>query len=67
MLENGYTPSIKRLGIPDKFIEHGSERELCKICGLDVDSILKEIRSFSYDKSPDTVPVLHHSTDTIIV
>ena len=32
-----------QLGIPDRFIEHGSVPELKKICGLDPDSILKAI------------------------
>ncbi|MGL4992523.1 MAG: 1-deoxy-D-xylulose-5-phosphate synthase [Bacteroidales bacterium] len=43
MSENGYTPRIKRLGIPDKFITHGSVNELHAICGYDQASILKAI------------------------
>lgn len=37
--EVGYKGEIKRLGIPDMFVEHGSPDELYKLCGLDVKSI----------------------------
>ena len=31
------------LGIPDKFLEHGSQEEVHKICGLDKNGILSKI------------------------
>lgn len=36
---NQYKNSIKTMGIPDDFIEHGTILELQKICGIDVTSI----------------------------
>lgn len=39
--ENNYTTPIKTLGVPDVFIEHGTVEELQKICGIDVESIMK--------------------------
>jgi 1-deoxy-D-xylulose-5-phosphate synthase len=30
---------VKRLGVPDRFIPHGSQEELRKICGFDKDAI----------------------------
>lgn len=39
MADNGYNANVKRLGIPDKFIEHGTVRQLLKECGLDTDGI----------------------------
>lgn len=45
MSDNGYYPRIKRIGIPDKFIEHGSVPELNKLCGIDVESIAACIRN----------------------
>ncbi len=43
--ENKYAnKTIKRLGVPDNFIEHGKVEELNEIIGLDKDSILKEIK-----------------------
>ena len=43
MADNGYKPDVRRLGIPDQFIEHGSVPELCRLCNIDVESIVKEI------------------------
>ena len=43
MADNGYKPDVQRMGIPDQFIEHGSVPELCRLCNIDVDSIVKEI------------------------
>ena len=34
---------IRRLGLPDKFIEHGSQAELREMLGLDQKGILKTI------------------------
>ena len=39
MSDNSYNANVKRLGIPDKFIEHGTVRQLLKECGLDTDGI----------------------------
>ncbi len=39
MSENGYSAKIKRLGVPDKFIEQGTQEELYKECGYDQNSI----------------------------
>lgn len=41
--DNDIMIRFTQLGIPDRFIEHGSVPELKKICGLDPDSILKAI------------------------
>ena len=49
MADNGYTPRVKRIGIPDTFIEHGSIPELYKLCGLDAGSIAGEIRKMMND------------------
>ena len=37
--DNGYTPTVKRLGIPDRFIQHGPVEALRAICGIDQTSI----------------------------
>ncbi len=41
--DNNYTNTVKRIGIPDEFIEHGSIPELYKLCGMDAESIRNEI------------------------
>ena len=43
LADHNYTKLITRLGIPDKFIEHGSPAELYRICGIDAESIAKAI------------------------
>jgi len=39
--DNNYKNTIKTLGIPDDFIEHGTVEELQKICGIDVESLIQ--------------------------
>lgn len=41
MADNNYSSKVVRLGIPDKFIEHGKQEQLYKICGFDTDGIVK--------------------------
>lgn len=43
MADQNYTASIKRLGIPDEFIHHGTQQELYKDAGFDTDSIVKTV------------------------
>jgi 1-deoxy-D-xylulose-5-phosphate synthase len=35
MVEAGYTSRIKRLGMPDRYVEHGSQQQLYAECGYD--------------------------------
>ena len=41
--DHGYQPHIMRLGLPDKFVEHGKVSELQAIVGIDKESIIKAI------------------------
>ena len=43
MADNQYNASVYRLGIPDEFIEHGSQLQLHADCGYDKESIKKKI------------------------
>lgn len=43
MSDNGYAPKVKRLGIPDCFVQHGTVQELRKICGIDETGIYNAI------------------------
>ncbi len=43
--ENGYKNSIKTLGIPDDFVEHGSVDELQESIGLDVESLINVFKT----------------------
>ncbi|MCF2736223.1 1-deoxy-D-xylulose-5-phosphate synthase [Bacteroides caecigallinarum] len=46
MSDNGYNVDIKRLGIKNRFVQHGAVNELYKICGLDEESIYQFIKDF---------------------
>jgi 1-deoxy-D-xylulose-5-phosphate synthase len=37
--DNGYNTKVIRLGIPDRFVDHGTQQQLYKECGFDVDGI----------------------------
>jgi len=41
--EQEYSITVKRLGIPDRFIEHGSLTELHHLCGIDQEGIEKAV------------------------
>src|ERR1035437_8261458 len=41
MNDNNYKASVKRLGVPDTFIEQGTVSELYRICGCDVQGIIE--------------------------
>lgn len=43
MADNGYTPVIKRMGLPDRFIEHGSTPQLLHLCHIDEDAIISTL------------------------
>ena len=43
MADHGYAVRVKRIGIPDRFVEHGNVQELHKLCGLSEDEIVKQL------------------------
>ncbi|MCU0473737.1 MAG: 1-deoxy-D-xylulose-5-phosphate synthase [Bacteroidales bacterium] len=44
MCDNLYSAEVKRMGIPDYFVEQGTQEELYRECGFDADGIEKAIR-----------------------
>lgn len=46
MADHAYYPQIKRIGLPDQFIQHGSVNELYHICGMDEEGIYNILTSF---------------------
>ena len=50
MADHQYHATIKRLGIPDKFIEHGSQQPLYEECGFDEKSITRCIQEMLIEK-----------------
>ncbi len=51
-----HPPTSINLGIPDRFIEHGTHAELLDICGLNVNGILRAANSKLQDTSPKVLP-----------
>ena len=49
MMENGFTPTIRRLGLPDRFIEHGSTPQLLHLCHIDEDAVISTLRELTSD------------------
>lgn len=45
LIEKETKPTMKILGIPDRVVEHGTQEELHKEVGIDVDGILNAVRS----------------------
>ncbi len=45
MADHGYTAEVKRLGIPDRVIEHGEQIELHRECGFDPQGIERSVIS----------------------
>lgn len=44
LLENGYLGSLKRLGLPDSFVEHGTRDQILHRLGLDVEGLVLSIK-----------------------
>lgn len=45
MADNGYQAEVVRLGIPDRYINHGKQEELWEECGFDVKGIMKTVNT----------------------
>ena len=43
MSDNGKTTTVRRVGLPDRFVEHGTVSELRHIAGTDIESIKRAI------------------------
>ena len=46
MAETEHKPRLRRLGIPDRVIEHGTQEELYETCGYSVNLIAEQARAF---------------------
>lgn len=41
--DEGFTPKVRRMGIPDSFVEHGKPEELYHLLGMDCDGVTRNI------------------------
>ena len=50
MADHDLHPSVKRLGLPDEFVEHGTPQELYQTVGIDKEGIKDTVKALtSYD------------------
>lgn len=52
MADHGYQAEVRRLGVPDRIIEHGEPKEQYAECGYDEAGILEAARKMLSDTSP---------------
>jgi 1-deoxy-D-xylulose-5-phosphate synthase len=53
MADNNYNAQVVRLGIPDKFVDHGEQPELWAECGYDKDAIAKAVKKVAVKRVTD--------------
>lgn len=51
MSDNGYNSKVKRLGIKDNFVNHGSQDELYRDCGIDVRAVVEAVKELVNNQS----------------
>ena len=56
LLENGFSGTLKRLGLPDTFVEHGSRDQILTMLGLDANGIAKTIQEMVTKKEKPLTP-----------
>ncbi len=52
MVDHGYSSQVKRLGIPDKVVEHGEQIQLHAECGFDPEGIKSAVRELCEVSQP---------------
>lgn len=55
LTDRGLAPRVLRLGLPDRFIEQGTQQELRALCGIDAAGIAGRVREFLRPQA-DEVP-----------
>ena len=53
--DNNYAVEVKRIGLPDQFVEHGTPDELYAMLGMNEEGILKPLLSFTGTSSNSTI------------
>lgn len=43
MADRGYSPAVQRIGLPDRFVQHGTPQELYHLCGMDAEQIEEKL------------------------
>ena len=59
MVDNKYAAELVRLGIPDKYIHHGTVEQLQEECGYDTKAIIETVKSMLGLSSDETTETLN--------
>ena len=51
MADHGYSSKIKRLGIPDRIVEHGTQKELYRECNYDAQAMVESAQALLSKKA----------------
>lgn len=49
--DHGYTNKVTRIGIPDRFIAHGTVAQLREMCGMDINAIANAIKAVAINNT----------------
>lgn len=52
MADHGYSAQIIRLGIPDRFVEHGEQSELWEECAYNAAAIISTVKKMATQRAP---------------
>jgi 1-deoxy-D-xylulose-5-phosphate synthase len=55
MADHGYAAQVKRLGIPDRFVEHGSQEQLYTECNYNTENLVETARSMMKEQASKMV------------
>ena len=55
-MENGFSGKLKRLGMPDTFVEHGSRDQILTMLGLDENGVANTIQEMVSKKEKPVTP-----------
>ncbi|EMR02282.1 1-deoxy-D-xylulose-5-phosphate synthase [Cesiribacter andamanensis] len=58
MADQGYSATVKRLGIPDRIVEHGEQLELHRECGFDPEGIASAVRELAAVANTKTTSIV---------
>ena len=50
MADHGHYPHLKRIGLPDSFVEHGKVELLYQLCGMDKEGIIQQIKELNTEQ-----------------
>ena len=56
LLENGFSGTLERLGLPDTFVEHGSRDQILTMLSLDANGVAKTIQEMVTKKEKPVTP-----------